>query len=66
MQDAVRTELTKAFRTHPRQSPVPQRNLSRFCPRGGAWTLTQPRAAPQPTAGVLPVLGELTLGAANG
>ena len=60
--------INKGFLRHPqpRQSPAPQRNLNRLCPRGGAWTLTQPRAATQPAAGVLPVLGELTLGAASG
>ena len=69
-QNAVRAELTTAFHS----APTPGKALplsvisTAFSRVGGlvSWTLTQPRAATQPAAGVLPVLGELTLGAANG
>ena len=46
LQDAVRTELTKAFRTQPRQGPASQRNLNRFFSRGGACFM-EPYPAPR-------------------
>ena len=69
-QNAVRTELTTAFHSAPSPGKaLPLSTISTAFSRVGglvSWTLTQPRAATQPAAGVLPVLGELTLGAANG
>ena len=70
LQNAVRAELTKAFYA----TPTPGKALplsvisSAFARVEGlaSWNLTQPRESTQPAAGTLPVLGELTLGAANG